>query len=74
MPPEYVLGGAYSEKTDVYSFGVLLLEIVSGQRIIPPDSKGGNLSLIRNVSPSDLILVSTYIIINTQCMLPKFSY
>ncbi|XP_019076788.1 G-type lectin S-receptor-like serine/threonine-protein kinase CES101 isoform X1 [Vitis vinifera] len=48
MPPEYVLGGAYSEKTDVYSFGVLLLEIVSGQRIIPPDSKGDNLSLIRN--------------------------
>ncbi|RVW87341.1 G-type lectin S-receptor-like serine/threonine-protein kinase [Vitis vinifera] len=48
MPPEYVMGGAYSEKTDVYSFGVLLLEIVSGQRIIPPDSKGDNLSLIRN--------------------------
>ena len=51
-----------------------MLEIVSGQRIIPPDCKDDNLSLIRNVSPSDLILVSTYIIINTQCMLPKFSY
>ncbi|KAJ9697300.1 hypothetical protein PVL29_009200 [Vitis rotundifolia] len=34
MPPEYAMGGAYSQKTDVYSFGVLLLEIVSGQRNI----------------------------------------
>ncbi|XP_034680437.1 cysteine-rich receptor-like protein kinase 25 isoform X3 [Vitis riparia] len=37
MPPEYVMEGAYSQKTDVYSFGVLLLEIVSGQRNISND-------------------------------------
>ncbi|KAF0890876.1 hypothetical protein E2562_004349, partial [Oryza meyeriana var. granulata] len=33
MSPEYVLGGAFSVKSDTYSFGVLLLEIVSGLKI-----------------------------------------
>ncbi|XP_042520161.1 putative G-type lectin S-receptor-like serine/threonine-protein kinase At1g61610 isoform X2 [Macadamia integrifolia] len=32
MSPEYAMEGLVSVKTDVYSFGVLLLEIVSGQR------------------------------------------
>ncbi|KZV53241.1 G-type lectin S-receptor-like serine/threonine-protein kinase [Dorcoceras hygrometricum] len=31
MAPEYVSQGRFSEKTDVYSFGVMLLEIVSGK-------------------------------------------
>ncbi|KAF3783384.1 G-type lectin S-receptor-like serine/threonine-protein kinase [Nymphaea thermarum] len=33
MPPEYALEGRYSIKTDVFSFGVIVLEIVSGQRM-----------------------------------------
>lgn len=32
MAPEYVVHGHLTEKADVYSFGVLLLEIVTGQR------------------------------------------
>ncbi|KAK1557109.1 hypothetical protein Q3G72_018055 [Acer saccharum] len=32
MSPEYVIKGRFSEKSDVFSFGVLLLEIVSGRR------------------------------------------
>lgn len=32
MPPEYVIDGVISTKTDVFSFGVLLLEIISGVR------------------------------------------
>nr|DAD23137.1 TPA_asm: hypothetical protein HUJ06_024600 [Nelumbo nucifera] len=32
MSPEYVMQGNFSEKSDVFSFGVLLLEIVSGKR------------------------------------------
>ncbi|XP_055803587.1 G-type lectin S-receptor-like serine/threonine-protein kinase At4g27290 [Solanum dulcamara] len=32
MPPEYIKDGQYSTKTDVFSFGILALEIVSGQR------------------------------------------
>ncbi|KAI3914712.1 hypothetical protein MKW92_021886 [Papaver armeniacum] len=32
MSPEYVIEGRFSEKSDVFSFGVLLLEIVSGKK------------------------------------------
>ncbi|XP_059635437.1 cysteine-rich receptor-like protein kinase 19 [Cornus florida] len=32
VPPEYVKGGIYSTKYDVYSFGVLLLQIISGKK------------------------------------------
>ncbi|KAM1187305.1 hypothetical protein ACFX2J_023251 [Malus domestica] len=32
MAPEYLIQGQLTEKADVYSFGVLVLEIVSGQR------------------------------------------
>ena len=32
MSPEYALRGIFSEKSDVFSFGVLLLEIVSGRK------------------------------------------
>ena len=32
MSPEYAMRGQFSEKSDVFSFGVLLLEIISGRR------------------------------------------
>ncbi|KAF3946331.1 hypothetical protein CMV_027392 [Castanea mollissima] len=32
MSPEYAMEGRFSEKSDVFSFGVLLLEILSGKR------------------------------------------
>ncbi|CAM0902477.1 unnamed protein product [Alopecurus aequalis] len=36
MSPEYAMRGAFSVKSDTYSFGVLLLEIVSGLKISSP--------------------------------------
>uniref|UniRef100_A0A803MVD3 Protein kinase domain-containing protein n=1 Tax=Chenopodium quinoa TaxID=63459 RepID=A0A803MVD3_CHEQI len=33
MAPEYAMHGQFSVKTDVYSFGVLVLEIVSGKKV-----------------------------------------
>ena len=32
MPPEYAMHGQFSVKTDVFSFGVLVLEIISGRK------------------------------------------
>ncbi|KAK6149826.1 hypothetical protein DH2020_017351 [Rehmannia glutinosa] len=32
MSPEYAMGGIFSEKSDVFSFGVIVLEIISGIR------------------------------------------
>ncbi|KAK3433238.1 hypothetical protein EUGRSUZ_D00778 [Eucalyptus grandis] len=32
MAPEYAMKGRFSEKSDVFSFGILLLEIISGRR------------------------------------------
>ncbi|KAK6917413.1 Serine-threonine/tyrosine-protein kinase, catalytic domain [Dillenia turbinata] len=32
MSPEYAMGGIFSEKSDVFSFGVLLLEILSSRK------------------------------------------
>ncbi|CAG7861347.1 unnamed protein product [Brassica rapa] len=33
MSPEYAWTGMFSEKSDIYAFGVLLLEIITGKRI-----------------------------------------
>ena len=32
MAPEYAMNGKFSVKTDVFSFGVLVLEIITGKR------------------------------------------
>uniref|UniRef100_A0ACD5U7U6 Uncharacterized protein n=1 Tax=Avena sativa TaxID=4498 RepID=A0ACD5U7U6_AVESA len=32
MPPEYVVRGHYSTKSDVFSFGILVLEIITGRK------------------------------------------
>ncbi|PRQ19872.1 putative non-specific protein-tyrosine kinase RLK-Pelle-DLSV family [Rosa chinensis] len=32
MSPEYAIGGIFSEKSDVYSFRVLVLEIISSKK------------------------------------------
>uniref|UniRef100_A0A0E0DIS6 non-specific serine/threonine protein kinase n=1 Tax=Oryza meridionalis TaxID=40149 RepID=A0A0E0DIS6_9ORYZ len=36
MSPEYAMDGVFSVKSDIYSFGVILLEIVSGLKISLP--------------------------------------
>ena len=32
MPPEYAFHGQFSVKSDVFSFGVIVLEMVAGQK------------------------------------------
>jgi serine/threonine protein kinase len=54
LAPEYATTGQLSEKIDVYSFGVLVLEIVSGRRNL--DSK---LSMDKVYLPSWVSLLTT---------------
>jgi serine/threonine protein kinase len=40
MSPEYAMDGAFSVKSDTYSFGVIILEIISGSKITQIPYKG----------------------------------
>ncbi|KAJ4882220.1 Receptor-like serine/threonine-protein kinase SD1-8 [Raphanus sativus] len=46
MSPEYAMNGIFSIKSDVFSFGVLLLEIISGKRSTGFYNSTGDLSLL----------------------------
>lgn len=48
MAPEYAMHGNFSVKSDVFSFGVLILEIVSGQR----NSSFGNTDRVEDLISS----------------------
>ncbi|XP_024182841.1 cysteine-rich receptor-like protein kinase 7 isoform X1 [Rosa chinensis] len=48
VPPEYVRRGIYSMKYDVYSFGVLLLQIISGKRSSCFYGLDGNLNILEH--------------------------
>jgi len=50
MSPEYAMQGLFSEKSDVFSFGVLLLEIISGRKNSSFGNQEEALSLLGYVS------------------------
>ena len=50
MSPEYVVFGKFSIKSDVFSFGVILLEIISGKKNNDFSQEDPSLSLIAQVS------------------------
>ncbi|KAI9123820.1 hypothetical protein K1719_005120 [Acacia pycnantha] len=49
MSPEYAMEGQYSTKSDVFSFGILLLEIISARRNTDREKEGSHLNLIGQV-------------------------
>jgi serine/threonine protein kinase len=57
MSPEYAIRGLYSIKSDVFSFGVLLLEILSGKKNTGFYNHS-SLSLLRYVSSFYILSIS----------------
>ncbi|XP_020594839.1 receptor-like serine/threonine-protein kinase SD1-7 [Phalaenopsis equestris] len=49
MPPEYAMDGVFSMKSDVFSFGVLVLEIISGKRNRGVYSSSPHMNLLGHV-------------------------
>ncbi|KAJ4900737.1 Receptor-like serine/threonine-protein kinase SD1-8 [Raphanus sativus] len=49
MSPEYLIEGKFSIKSDIYSFGVLLLEIISGKRNKEFNNSGRHYNLLEYV-------------------------
>ncbi|XP_009607317.1 G-type lectin S-receptor-like serine/threonine-protein kinase At4g27290 isoform X1 [Nicotiana tabacum] len=52
MSPEYVVDGVFSIKSDVFSFGVLVLEIISGKRNRGFSHGSRNINLLGHVRPA----------------------
>jgi len=50
MSPEYAVHGFFSTKSDVFSFGVILLEIVSGRKSTTFCQSDSSLNLLGYVS------------------------
>ena len=50
MAPEYAIDGLFSVKSDVFSFGILLLEILSGKKNRGFIHPGQSLNLVAHVS------------------------
>ncbi|CAA3033629.1 probable serine threonine- kinase PBL7 [Olea europaea subsp. europaea] len=51
LAPEYFLHGKVSDKTDVYAFGVVLLELISGQKPIEAKRGPGEENLVSWAKP-----------------------
>ena len=60
MAPEYAMDGVFSVKSDVFSFGVIVLEIIAGKRNRGIYSYSGHLNLLAQVSihPTQQLLTS----------------
>lgn len=49
MSPEYAMDGFFSEKSDVFSFGVIILEIISGMKNVSFYDSNYSLNLLAYV-------------------------
>lgn len=73
MAPEYALEGRFSEKSDVFSFGVVMLEIATGTRNISFHEEG-SLSLLGHVSQTCFFVRQFSCFFVSACDEQWFSY
>src|SRR5579871_658100 len=55
MSPEQVRGGAVDCRTDIFSFGAVLYEMLSGQRAFKRDTTADTMAAILNEDPPELL-------------------
>lgn len=76
MAPEYIANGQLTEKVDVYSFGVLVLEIVSGVQNNKFQSDDGFETLVTQVSSTHYKKISltslTLSVMSCSCVKNSF--
>lgn len=57
MSPEYAMDGIFSVKSDVFSFGVLMLEIISGKKNRGVYSMPPHMNLLGHVSFNCMLII-----------------
>ena len=62
MAPEYATSGKLTEKSDVYSYGVVLLELITGRKPVDASQPLGDESLVEWVR-RDLSFCFAYLFI-----------
>ena len=62
MAPEYAMFGQFSVKSDVFSFGVLMLEILTGQKITRFHNEENNEYLLSYVSMNVKVYISLFLL------------
>lgn len=63
MAPEYAIRGFLSVKSDVFSFGVLLLEIISGRKNYDRQLEAENQELLKLVSRLTILMFDVHRVI-----------
>ena len=61
--PEYAMSGKLTLKSDIYSFGVVLLELITGRKAIDVTKRPGEQNLVSWVSYSSPFLLCRYFIL-----------
>ncbi|XP_068651600.1 probable serine/threonine-protein kinase PBL8 [Aristolochia californica] len=51
LAPEYVENGIVSVRTDVYAFGIVLLQLISGRKVVDIEMQGQQQSLLQLAEP-----------------------
>ncbi|CAN1775102.1 G-type lectin S-receptor-like serine/threonine-protein kinase SD1-1 [Linum perenne] len=71
MSPEYAVDGIYSVKSNIYSYGVLVLEIISGKRNRGFHHPSHDLNLLGHVSTQTKCITMRYIQVALLCVQQK---